>query len=107
MVRLRAIVIAHDNTPLGGPAAQRTLADAEKLARELHARIKGGEDMVAIARATNDDLRGKERAGDLGWVHRGNPRSAPFLDRAFTAQPGELLDPVLTNAGWVLLRRER
>lgn len=107
MVRLRAILISHDNTPLGGITAARSLQDAERLARELHARIRGGEDMAALARETNDDIGGKERAGDLGWVHRGNPRSAQFLDAAFAAEPGELLDPILTNAGWVVLRRER
>lgn len=107
MVRLRAILVSHDNTPLGAISNKRTMPEAEKLARELHARIQAGGDMAAIARETNDDLGGKERSGDLGWVHRNNPRSAPFLAGAFAADPGELLDPLLTNVGWVILRRER
>ena len=106
-VRLRAILISHDNTPLGGVSGPRSMQDAEKLARELHARIKGGEDMSALARETNDDIGGKERAGDIGWVHRGNPRSAQLLETAFHVEPGELLDPILCNVGWVILRRER
>jgi hypothetical protein len=62
--------------------------------------------MAAMAREHDDDFGGRERAGDLGWVHRENPRVAVFLSRAFRAEPGELLDPILTNMGWVLLRRE-
>jgi len=107
MVRLRAILIAHDNTPLGGPANKRTMPEAEKLAHELHDRIRGGEDMAALAREYDDDPGGQERAGDLGWVHRGNPRAAPILEQTFNGEPGQLYDPILTSAGWVILRRER
>jgi len=107
MVRLRAILIAHDNTPLGGPANKRTMPEAEKLAHELHDRIRGGEDMAALAREYDDDLGGQERAGDLGWVHRGNPRAAPILEQTFNGEAGQLYDPILTSAGWVILRRER
>lgn len=106
MVRLRGILLAHKDTPIGALTADRTLAESEQLARSLHARILAGEDMAAMARELNDDFGGRERAGDLGWVHRDNPRGGSFLSRAFLAAPGELLDPVLTNLGWVLLRRE-
>ncbi|MEM7307372.1 MAG: peptidylprolyl isomerase [Planctomycetota bacterium] len=105
-VRIRAILISHDNTALGGITAKRNQVEARQLADDLHARIVAGEDMEQLARQINDDLGGLERGGDIGWVHRHNPRSSSFLDRCFQAEPGELLDPILTNLGWVILRRE-
>ena len=106
-IRVRAILISHNNTQLGSISAQRSPAEAQALARDLHGRIQAGEDMAELARTHNDDLGGRERAGDIGWVHRTNPRRAPFLERCFTVQPGELVDPLLTQVGWVVLRRER
>ena len=62
--------------------------------------------MAALARAHNDDIGGKQRAGDLGWLHRNNPRSSPVLKQLYTVNPGELMGPVVTNAGYVVVRRE-
>ena len=107
MVRVRAILISHNNTALGEISARRSPAEAQALAADLYGRIQDGEDMAELARRFNDDLGGRERAGDIGWVHRGNPRRSPFLERCFTVEPGGLVDPILTRLGWVVLRRER
>jgi parvulin-like peptidyl-prolyl isomerase len=104
-VRLWAILVSHDNTPLGGISANRSMQAAKELAAEIHGRVQAGEDMQVLARELNDDFGGRTRAGDLGWVHRGNPRMAPFLKQAFQALPGELLEPVACEAGWVVVRR--
>ncbi len=106
-VRARAILLSHKDVPSGALFHERTTAEAAALAVSLHGRIQAGEDMAELAREFNDDAGGKERSGDLGWLHRGNPRMVKFLDRAFTAEPGELLEPIAVNVGWVILRRER
>jgi parvulin-like peptidyl-prolyl isomerase len=106
LVRVRAILISHDNTPLGGISAQRPMEDAERLANEIRDRIRSGEDMAELARHFNDDIGGKERDGDLGWLHRNHPKGAPFLAQCFTIEPGEVLGPILTNVGYAVVRRE-
>jgi len=106
LIRVRAILISHDNTPVGVVSAPRPMNDAKNLAAEIHDRIRSGEDMAALAREFNDDPGGKERAGDIGWVHRNNPRNASFLTQLFKLGAGEMVGPVLTNAGYVIARRE-
>ena len=105
--RLRALLVSHDQTPIGSVFAQRTPEEAHALAQDLHARIAAGEDMSALAREVNDDPTGVERGGDLGWVHRRNPNLAGFLTRAWQVEPGGLMDLIGSNAGWVIVRRER
>jgi parvulin-like peptidyl-prolyl isomerase len=107
LIRVRAVLISHDNTPLGGVSAPRPMADAERLATQIRDRVRAGEDFAAIAAEHDDDLGGKERAGDLGWLHRANPRVAPVLAELFKCEPGELIGPVLTRGGYVVARRER
>jgi peptidyl-prolyl cis-trans isomerase C len=82
------------------------MADAERLATEIRDRVRAGEDLAAIAAEYDDDPGGRERAGDLGWLHRGNPRLAPVLAELFKSEPGELIGPVLTRGGYVVARRE-
>lgn len=106
--RLRVILVSHRQTPAGSPFADRSLDEARALTVELHQRIAAGEDMAAIAREINDDPTGRERGGDLGWVHRGNPHLVGFLQQAFLVEPGTLLDPItISTAGWAIVRREQ
>jgi parvulin-like peptidyl-prolyl isomerase len=106
LIRARAVLISHDTTPLGAVTAPRPMADAERLATEIRDRVRAGEDLAAIAAEYDDDPGGRERAGDLGWLHRGNPRLAPVLAELFKSEPGELIGPVLTRGGYVVARRE-
>ena len=78
--------------------------DAEEIARRVGA---GEEDFAVIAARLNDDPGGKERAGDLGWIHRGNPDLPLFLTLLFNAEPGTVSRPYVTEYGIVLLQRER
>lgn len=106
-VRARAIVLAYDGAAGARDTTGRTIEEAELLAEELHARIANGEDMAELARTFDDDVTGRERGGDLGWLHRRNPKMTPVLQRAFLAEPGELLDPIPTTSGFLIVRRER
>jgi parvulin-like peptidyl-prolyl isomerase len=106
-VRLRAILIAFTAAAGADPVLARTSQEAELVAGELAARIRAGEDMAALAREWSDDPGGRERGGDLGWVLRQASDMPSFLDQACTAEVGELVGPLPSDRGWVLVRRER
>ena len=106
-IRVRAILIAFTGAAGSDPMLARSSQDAGILAGELAERIQGGEDMVALARAWNDDPGGRERAGDLGWILRQASDMPTFLDQVFTVEAGDLLGPIATDIGWVVMRRER
>jgi parvulin-like peptidyl-prolyl isomerase len=105
-VRARAILIAQKVVPLGSPSAERSSERALEIVMKLQERVLAGEDMAELARTHCDDFGGRERAGDLGWIHRRHPNKLHFLDSLYAAMPGELLEPFETSAGWVLMRRE-
>lgn len=106
-VRARAILVAQKIVPLGAPSAERSTDQAFEIVQQLRERVLAGEDMAELAQAHCDDFGGRERRGDLGWIHRRHPGKLHFLDSLYQALPGELLEPLQTSAGWVLLRRER
>ncbi|MCZ6596314.1 MAG: peptidylprolyl isomerase, partial [Planctomycetota bacterium] len=91
-VRVRTILISQESSPSGVIFHERTAEEALELAQDIHRRVKAGEDMAALAREYNDDVTGKEREGDIGWLHRRNPGTAQFLAGCFLVEPGELLD---------------
>ena len=106
-IRARCIFLAHRD--VGGPRdlTDRTVEETRDLAFDLHERLRSGEDMAGLAARYGEDLDGRLRRGDLGWIHRENPYRLPVLDPLFLAEPGELLEPLPVEAGWLLLRRER
>jgi len=105
-VRARAIVVAHSEAPGPVQLSDRSPIAARDLAFAIHDRILAGEDMASVAREVNDDVDGKRRGGDLGWLHRPNPGTSSVLDRLFTVEPGELIEPLPVGIGWIVLRRE-
>jgi hypothetical protein len=106
-VRLRGILVAWAGAHGADPALTRTQAEAKVLAEELRLRVLGGEDMATLAREHDDDPGGRERAGDLGWIHRQNPNLSRHFDTAFLLRPGEVSKLMTSSAGFVILRRER
>jgi PPIC-type PPIASE domain len=71
------------------------------------ARIKGGEDFAAVAKAVSIDTGSGTKGGDLGC----NPKGVfvPEFDKVASEQPvGQLSDPVQTQYGWhIILVRDR
>jgi parvulin-like peptidyl-prolyl isomerase len=105
-VRASAIVLIQSDTALPIPSGDRNAPETAALARELHRRLLEGEDFEQLAREFNEDFGdGKQRAGDLGWLHFRQPGLSPSLRRIFEVPPGELLEPMPTNFGWMLLKR--
>ncbi|MEZ6018056.1 MAG: peptidylprolyl isomerase [Planctomycetota bacterium] len=104
-VRLRALVVAHVEVP-GSPAV-RTREEAFTLAMALAQRLGAGEPLASLARELNDDPGGVERAGDLGWVFRSDPRRPEWTEQALTRPVGWVSpQPLVTPTGYVLVARD-
>jgi parvulin-like peptidyl-prolyl isomerase len=106
-VRLRAILVQYDLAQGADMSKAPDQKKAREIADALIARIRKGEDMREVAAEFNDDPGGKQRKGDLGWVHRGAPNLVPALSQAALLPVGTLGDPLLTPFGYLIVRRER
>ena len=89
---------------LAPDSSPETVAEKEKLAREILARAKKGEDFAALARQYSEGPS-REQGGDLGFFSRG--QMVPAFDKAvFAMQPGEITGPVRTRFGLHLIKLE-
>jgi len=97
-VRLSEILIA---TPDSDNAAQ--VADAQKKADDIEARLKTGADFATVAKA---DSAGPTAAqgGDLGDFKHGQLGSKVLEDATFGLQAGQMTQPIRTKQGWVILK---
>ncbi len=107
IARVRLILVAFAGAKGASPAQERTHDGAQKLTLDLAQRLRAGEDMAELAAAHDDDRGGRERRGDVGWIRRRSAQITPALDRVFSLKAGETAEPFATNAGWLILRRER
>ncbi|MFT4539966.1 MAG: parvulin-like peptidyl-prolyl isomerase [Planctomycetota bacterium] len=106
-IRARGILIAYDTAVGADPLNQRTILEAKELSESLFSRLRGGEDFLRLAAEFNDDPGGRERSGDLGWIHRENPDLPVFMERLYTIPVGQQQPPQRTSAGFVILVREK
>ena len=77
--------------------------EAQKLAREAHAKIVAGADFNELARQVSEDPSAKRNAGKIDWF------TAAEMDPAFSAavaklKPGQVSEPVLSSFGWHLIK---
>ncbi len=105
-VRLRAILFPHDTAQGADPALAPGEAAAKAAADRALARSDAGEDFRALARELTGDTGGRERDGDLGWVHRGTPGLSDAVRVATLLAPGQTTPVLRTPAGWVILKRD-
>ncbi|MGH9281113.1 MAG: peptidylprolyl isomerase [Acidimicrobiales bacterium] len=78
--------------------------DKEK-AQQLKARIQGGEDFGAVARAESLDVASKTQNGDLGCnINRDSIAVPAFVDTVMTQPVNEVSDPIETNFGFHLIK---
>lgn len=76
---------------------------SKKHAEELAAKIKGGGDFAALARAESTDTGSKNQGGSLGWVKHGQ-MVKKFEETLFSMKKGEVSSPVETEFGWHLIK---
>jgi peptidyl-prolyl cis-trans isomerase D len=99
---LRQILVKLDAEP-----TETALAAAQKKADALAARIRKGEAFAKVAQAASEDERTKARGGDLGWQRVGGTMLDPAVDAKLAqAKDGELVGPVKTPSGFVLVMAE-
>lgn len=87
------------------PEAKEGHADAEakKLAEEVAAQLKAGEDFAAVAKKRSEDEGSGSQGGDLGCFAR--DRMVPeFSNAAFSLPIGQVSDPVKTSFGYHVIR---
>jgi len=78
------------------------LVDDEKTANDLLAKLRGGADFAATAKASSKDTVSAAQGGDLGLSEKGAFVPA-FADAAFSLKAGELGGPVKTEFGYHLI----
>ena len=102
--RFRAVLITHAGSPKAANP-ERSRSEARALTDEIYALLVKGDPFEPIARFSNDDPGGKERAGDLGWVHRRMPGLPQYLQSSFLLKSGEVGAPFEMDGGWIVIQR--
>lgn len=107
-IRVRGLLVKHSGATGVEESFNREKGEALDMAEEVIRRVNSGEESFeSIAARFNDDPDGKERKGDLGWIHRGNPDLPLFLTLLFNAKVGTVSRAFVTEYGIVVLYRER
>ncbi|MDP1677092.1 MAG: peptidylprolyl isomerase [Bacteroidota bacterium] len=78
---------------------------AKKLANELIARAKRGEDFSALARQYSTEPAAATSGGDLGWFGKGR-MVKEFESAALAGRPGQIIGPVKTQFGIHVIKIE-
>jgi peptidyl-prolyl cis-trans isomerase D len=79
-------------------------AQASKRADGLAARVRKGEPLAKLAKASSDDAASRPRAGDLGWQRKGGTTlGSEVEDKVWAAKDGELVGPVKITGGLALV----
>jgi peptidyl-prolyl cis-trans isomerase SurA len=94
--------VSHILLSLPESATADQIAKVEQLARDIHARAKGGEDFGQLALAYSNAQSALER-GKLGWRRMG--QLPQFIaDLVQSMQAGDVSEPVRTPTGFHLVR---
>ncbi len=82
----------------------RSQAEAKKLADELHAKAKAGEDFVELAKKSSDDPDAKDRSGSVGTIKRDDGK-LPVYQKLFDLEVGAMSDVLEAKTGYYILKR--
>jgi len=84
--------------------AQHILVGTEDEAKQVIARLGGGEEFAALAKELTQDPSGKESGGDLGWF-QGREMVPEFAGAVAAMKAGETSSaPVQTQFGWHVIK---
>ncbi|HEY4210738.1 MAG TPA: peptidylprolyl isomerase [Steroidobacteraceae bacterium] len=79
-------------------------AAAKKLADEVYAKAKAGEDFGELAKKYSKDPGSADKGGVLDWADRSSFVAPEFSDAAFSMSPGEIHAPVKTQYGYHIIK---
>lgn len=104
MVGASHVLIQYKGSARSAPTITRSKDEAKKLAGDVLAKAKKGQDFAGLAKQYSDEPGAKDRAGNLGKFARGQ-MVKPFADAAFALKPGEISDVVETQFGFHVIKR--
>jgi len=97
-VRARHILLKVDSQ-----ADEATKIATRERAAQVLARVRSGEDFLAVAKEVSEDTGSAKVGGDLGYNPRGR-MVAPFDDAQFTLAVGTISDLIETQFGFHIIR---
>lgn len=98
------VLIQYKGSLRAGPTITRSKDEAKKVAAEVRAKAKKGQDFAGLAKQFSDEPGAKERAGNLGKFTK--PQMVkPFADAAFALKPGDISEVVETDFGFHVIKR--
>lgn len=103
-VHVAHLLVMHTGSQMRPPTVTRSLDEARTLANQLLRRIRGGEDLVTLARQFSDEPGHEQKGGDLGFITRGMT-VAPFDAASFALRPGQISEVVQTDFGFHIIKR--
>jgi len=98
------VLIQYKGSMRSAPTITRSKEEAKKLAGEVLAKAKKGQDFAGLAKQYSDEPGAKDRAGALGKFAKGQ-MVKPFADAAFALKPGEISSVVETDFGFHVIKR--
>ncbi len=84
--------------------ARHILVDTAEEARHIHAQLEAGADFIALARAHSQDTSTRDNGGDLGYFPRGILIASEVEEAAFSLQPGQYSDVVMSPLGYHIVQ---
>lgn len=90
--------------PAPTTAKPATKEEAKKLAEEILAKIKTGEDFAKLAETYSDDPGSGKMGGDLGFFKKDVSFVEPFKSTVFGLKPGEMSGIVETQFGYHIIK---
>lgn len=86
-------------------ATEEDVDAAKERIQAILEKYKNGEDFAELAKQYSEGPT-KTKGGDLGAFKKGD-MVAPFSEKAFSMNPGEVSEPVRTRFGWHLIKVEK
>ncbi len=102
----RAASVSFQQVVVTAAPTDSARAAARRLADEVLAKARAGEDFEGLARRYSQDQGSKERGGDLGWFRQGT-MVRPFEDAAYAMRPGEISPVIESEFGFHVIKLER
>ena len=106
LIAAQHVLIAYRGAKRPPKGVTRSKAEAKKLAEEVAAKAKAGEDFGALASQYSDDTANKDRLGSVGKFKR-DGMVKPFSDAAFALAVGETSGVVETEFGFHVIKRNQ
>lgn len=99
------ILVSHILLRLPQDADEAVQAAAKVRADSIYAALKAGADFAELAKKVSQDPGSAAKGGQLPWIQKG--QTIPDFERvAFSLQPGELSEPVLSAVGYHIIKMD-